>query len=71
MQEILPVLQLWADYNEKEIDICDLNCEKMLRKEYLGRQVEYNESRQHKIDHVNKTRRTLKLKRRKMKKIRK
>ena len=51
MQEILPVLQSWADQNEKEIDICDQHLEKMLRKVYSGRQVEYNNSSEHKIDH--------------------
>ena len=40
VQEILPVLQLWADQNEKEIDICDQYLEKMLRKVYPGRQME-------------------------------
>ena len=51
MQEILPVLQSWADQNEKEIDICDQHLEKMLRKVYPGRQVECSNSSQHKIDH--------------------
>ena len=51
VQEILPVLQSWADENEKEIDICDQHLEKMLRKVYPGRQVEYKISSQHKIDH--------------------
>ena len=51
VQEILPVLQLWADQNEKEIDICDQYLEKMLRKVYLGRQMEYSNSSQHEIDH--------------------
>ena len=37
---ILPVLQSWADQNEKEIDICDQHLEKMLRKVYPGRQME-------------------------------
>ena len=50
MQEILPVLQSWADQNEKEIDIHDQHLEKMLRKIYPGRQVECNNSSQHKID---------------------
>ena len=50
VQEI-PVLQSWADQNEKEIDICDQHLEKMLRKVYSGRQVEYNNSSEHKIDH--------------------
>ena len=49
--EILPVLQSWVDQNEKEIDICDQHLEKMLRKVYSGRQVEYNNSSEHKIDH--------------------
>ena len=40
VQEILPVLQSWADQNEKEIDICDQHLEKMLRKVYPGRQME-------------------------------
>ena len=40
MQEILPVLQSWADQNEKEIDVCDQHLEKMLRKVYPGRQME-------------------------------
>ena len=51
VREILPVLQSWADQNEKEIDICDQHLEKMLRKVYSGRQVEYNNSSEHKIDH--------------------
>ena len=51
VQEILPVLQSWADQNEKEIDICDQHLEKMLRKVYPGRQVECSNSSQHKIDH--------------------
>ena len=34
VQEILPVLQSWADQNEKEIDLCDQHLEKMLRKVY-------------------------------------
>ena len=45
MQEILPVLQSWIDHNEKEIDICDQNVV------YPGRQVECNNTSQHKIDH--------------------
>ena len=45
MQEILPVLQSWIDQNEKEIDICDQNVV------YPGRQVECNNTSQHKIDH--------------------
>ena len=36
VQEI-PVLQSWADQNEKEIDICDQHFEKMLRKVYPGK----------------------------------
>ena len=40
VQEILPVLQSWADQNEKEIDICDQYLEKMLRKLYPGRHME-------------------------------
>ena len=36
VQEILPVLQSWADQNEKEIDICDQHLEKMLRNVYPG-----------------------------------
>ena len=51
VQEILPVLQSWADQNEKEIDICDQHLEKMLRKVYPGKQVECNNSSRHKIDH--------------------
>ena len=35
VQEI-PVLQSWADQNEKEIDICDQHLEKMLRNVYPG-----------------------------------
>ena len=54
MQEILPVLQSWADQNKKEIDIFDKQLEKMLRKVYPGRQVECNNSSQHKIDHKTK-----------------
>ena len=44
VQEILPVLQSWADQNEKEIDICDQHLEKMLRKVY-------QDNSRHKIDH--------------------
>ena len=51
VQEILPVLQSWADQNQKEIDICDQHLEKMLRKAYLCRQVECNYRSRHKIDH--------------------
>ena len=51
VQEILPVIQLWADENEKEIDICDQHLEKMLRKIYSGRQVECKNSSQHKINY--------------------
>ena len=40
VQVILPVLQSWADQNEKEIDICDQHLEKMPRKVYPGRQME-------------------------------
>ena len=47
---MLSVLQSWADQKEKEIDICDQLLEKMLNKVYLGRQVECNNSSQHKID---------------------
>ena len=36
VQEI-PVLQSWADQNEKEIDMCDQHFEKMLRKVYPGK----------------------------------
>ena len=50
MRKILSVLQSWADQKEKEIDICDQLLEKMLSKVYLGRQVECNNSSQHKID---------------------
>ena len=49
-QEILPVLQSWADQNEKEIDLCDQPLEKMLRKVYPGRQRECSNSSQHDID---------------------
>ena len=51
VQEILPVLQSWADQNEKEIDICEQHLEKMLRKVYPGRQMECSNSSQHEIDH--------------------
>ena len=51
MQEILPVLQSWADQNEKEIDLCDQHLEKMLRKVYPSRQMEGSNSSQHDIDH--------------------
>ena len=51
VREILPVLQSWADQNEKEIDICDQHLEKMLRKVYPGRQMECSNSSQHEIDH--------------------
>ena len=51
MRQILPVLQSWVNQNEKEIDICDQHMEKMLRKIYPGRQVEYINNSQHKIDH--------------------
>ena len=51
VQEILPVLQSWADQNEKEIDLCDQHLEKMLRKVYPGRQMECSNSNQHDIDH--------------------
>ena len=51
VQEILPVLQSWADQNEKKIDICDQHLEKMLRKVYPGRQMECSNSSQHEIDH--------------------
>ena len=51
VQEILPVLQSWADQNEKEIDICDQHLEKMLRKVYPGRQMECSNSSQHETDH--------------------
>ena len=47
---MLSVLQSWADQKEKEIDICDQLLEKMLNKVYLGRQVECDNSSQHKID---------------------
>ena len=50
VQEI-PVLQSWADQNEKEIDICDQHLEKMLRNVYPGRQMECSNSSQHEIDH--------------------
>ena len=49
VQEILPVLQSWADQNE--IDPCDQHLEKMLRKVYPSRQMEYSNSSQHDIDH--------------------
>ena len=51
MQEILPVLQSWADQNEKEIDICDQHLEKMPRKVYPGRQIECSNSSQHETNH--------------------
>ena len=51
VREILPVLQSWTDQNQKETDIWDQHFEKMLRKVYPARQVEYNNSSQHKIDH--------------------
>ena len=51
MREILPLLQSWADQNEKEINICERHMEKMLRKVYPGRQVECINSSQHKIEH--------------------
>ena len=51
MREILPVLQSWTDQDQKEIDIWDQHFEKMLRKVYPARQVEYNNSSQHKIGH--------------------
>ena len=54
MQEIIPVLKSWADQNEKEIDICDQYLDKMLRKVYPGREVECNNSSQHKIDYKRK-----------------
>ena len=50
MQEILPVLESWADQNKKEIGICDQHLEKILSKIYPGRQVECNISSQHKLD---------------------
>ena len=51
VQEILPVLQSWADQNKKEIGICGQYLEKMLIKVYPGRQIECNNSSQPKIDH--------------------
>ena len=42
------------DQNKKEIDICDQHMEKMLRKIYPVRQVEFINSSQHKIDHIIK-----------------
>ena len=39
VREILPVLQSWADQNEKEIDIYDQLLERKLRKAYPGRQI--------------------------------
>ena len=45
------ILQSWADQNEKETDVCDQHLERMLSKVYSGRQVERNNSSQHKIDH--------------------
>ena len=51
MQEILPVLQSWADQNEKEIDIWDRHLKKMLKKIYPDRQLQCNNNSQHKIDH--------------------
>ena len=51
VQEILPVLQSWADQNKTEIDIFDKHLEKTLWKVYPGRQVECNNSSRHKIDH--------------------
>ena len=51
VQEILPVLQSWADQNEKEIGICDQYLEKMLIKVYPDRQIECSNSSQPKIYH--------------------
>ena len=50
VQEILPVLQSWADQDEKEINICDQHLEKMLRKVYPGRQMECSNGSQHETD---------------------
>ena len=44
VREILPVLQSWADQNEKGIDICYQHLGKMLRKVYPGRQMECSNS---------------------------
>ena len=51
LHKILPVLQSWADENEKEIDTSGQHLEKILRKVYLGRQIECSNNSQHKIDH--------------------
>ena len=52
MREIQPVLQTWADQNEKtKNDIYDQHVEKMLKKLYSGRQVECINSSKHKTNH--------------------
>ena len=51
MHEILPLLQSRAYQKEKKIDISDQHFEKMLGKVYQSRQVECNNSSQHKIDY--------------------